>query len=84
MVVKIKNLGYGLSALSFVYAIYAYFIKHLLRVAPDTREFMGSQISNSLNKDLVQALNDYTVSIPFAFIFLAIGIAIIFANKYFD
>ncbi|MHB0943299.1 hypothetical protein ACYCSU_16750 [Paenibacillus sp. ALE1] len=84
MVVKIKNLSYGLSALSFVYFLYVYLIRYLVKTTPDTKEFMGSQISNSFNKDFVQVLNDYTVSMPFAFIFLAIGITIIILNKYFD
>ncbi|MNW60620.1 hypothetical protein D3C74_386230 [compost metagenome] len=84
MVVKIKNLGYGLSALSFVYLFYVYLIRYLVKTTPDTKEFMGSQINNSFNKDFVQVLNDYTVSMPFAFTFLAIGIAIVIANKYFD
>lgn len=81
---KIKNFSYGLSTLSFVYALYAFLIKYLVNITPAKQEFMGAQIDNSANKNLFQLLYDYTVSMPVVFISLAIGILIIIANKYFE
>ncbi|MGV6935955.1 hypothetical protein ACWA2B_10615 [Paenibacillus sp. CMM36] len=81
---KIKQFTYGLSGLSFAYALYVSFIKHLVKVTPDTHEFMGSQISNSFNKNFIESTYHYTVSIPFALIFLVFGITIIIVNKYFE
>ncbi|KZE65113.1 hypothetical protein AV545_04105 [Paenibacillus jamilae] len=84
MVKHINNLGQGLTTLSLLYLAYAFIIKHAVKNTPDTHEFMGAQISNAFNKNFIESTYHYTVSIPFGFISLAIGIIIVIAIKYFD
>lgn len=82
MVKNINNFGEGLTTLSLLYLAYAFIIKHAVKITPDTHDFMGAQISNTFNKNFIESTYHYTVSIPFGFVALAIGITIIIVNNY--